>query len=96
MKPVMGLFFFFFFFFFLLTSFDDLVVCAKEEDFSEELLLRPLPDGKVLAHFQFTHRLHPPVGNTSKKSNKNNERHHHRLFPKSIYQLVSSSSQPLL
>ncbi|TQE08370.1 hypothetical protein C1H46_005998 [Malus baccata] len=29
---------------------------AEEEDFSEELLLRPLPDRKVLAHFHFRSR----------------------------------------
>lgn len=50
-----------------------------EEDFSEELLLRPLPDRKVLAHFHFQSRA--PHTNS-------NGRHHH-LFPKAISQLVS-------
>ncbi|KAI8523245.1 hypothetical protein RHMOL_Rhmol13G0058600 [Rhododendron molle] len=51
---------------------------GKEEEFSEELLLKPLPDRKVLAHFHFQSRV-PPT-----------ETHgpHHRLFPKAIYQLV--------
>ncbi|CAK9197319.1 unnamed protein product [Sphagnum troendelagicum] len=52
---------------------------TEEEEFSEDLLLRPLPDGKVLAHFLFTNLL-PPV--------KSHGHHHHRLFPKAIYQLV--------
>ncbi|XP_030543592.1 GPI transamidase component PIG-T [Rhodamnia argentea] len=49
-----------------------------EEDFSEELLLKPLPDRKVLAHFHFETRAPrtPSYG-----------RHHH-LFPKAIAQLV--------
>lgn len=49
-----------------------------EEEFSEELLLRPLPDGKLFAHFHFAHKL-PPT---------NEYGHHHHLFPKAIYQLV--------
>ncbi|CAK9860930.1 unnamed protein product [Sphagnum jensenii] len=52
---------------------------TEEEEFSEDLLLRPLPDGKVLAHFLFTNLL-PPV--------KSHGHHHHRWFPKAIYQLV--------
>lgn len=51
---------------------------VAEEDFSEELLLRPLPDRKVLAHFHFQSRA--PHTNS-------NGRHHH-LFPKAISQLV--------
>ncbi|GBG87203.1 hypothetical protein CBR_g44939 [Chara braunii] len=50
------------------------------EEFSEELLLRPLVDGKVLAHFLFTHKL--PRGNN----------HHHRIFPKAMDQLVRKFS----
>ncbi|PON58898.1 GPI transamidase component PIG-T [Parasponia andersonii] len=53
-------------------------VVIEEEEFSEELLLRPLPDRKVLAHFHFESRA-PPTGS--------NGRHHH-LFPKAISQLV--------
>ncbi|GAA0145284.1 hypothetical protein LIER_05514 [Lithospermum erythrorhizon] len=49
-----------------------------EEEFSEALLLRPLPDRKVLAHFHFQISV-PPT--------QTYVRHHH-LFPKSIYQLV--------
>jgi hypothetical protein len=58
---------------------------TEEEEFSEDLLLRPLPDGKVLAHFLFTNLL-PPV--------KSHGHHHHRLFPKAIYQLVRSLALP--
>ena len=47
------------------------------ESFSEELLLRPLPDGKILAHFHFTHKLLPRV------------QRHFTLFPKAIAQLVN-------
>ncbi|KAF8029953.1 hypothetical protein BT93_E2390 [Corymbia citriodora subsp. variegata] len=48
------------------------------EDFSEELLLKPLPDRKVLAHFHFE---------TSAPEFPSYGRHH-RLFPKAIAQLV--------
>ncbi|KAG0491084.1 hypothetical protein HPP92_007947 [Vanilla planifolia] len=48
-----------------------------QEEFSEELLLKPLPDRKVLAHFHFE-SLAPP--------SSANGRHHH-LFPKAIAQL---------
>ncbi|XP_023759224.1 uncharacterized protein LOC111907656 [Lactuca sativa] len=48
------------------------------EEFTEELLFRPLPDRKVLSHFHFESRV-PPT---------NSYGHHHRLFPKAIYQLV--------
>ncbi|KAJ8899370.1 hypothetical protein K2173_018344 [Erythroxylum novogranatense] len=50
----------------------------REEEFYEELLLRPLPDRKVLAHFHFESRAPPSASNG---------RHHH-LFPKAISQLV--------
>ncbi|CAM8995448.1 unnamed protein product [Rhodiola kirilowii] len=50
----------------------------QSEAFSEELLLKPLPDRKVLTHFHFETKL-PPTSNYGK---------HHRLFPKAIYQLV--------
>eukprot|EP00252_Welwitschia_mirabilis_P023119 TRINITY_DN6465_c0_g1_i1.p1 TRINITY_DN6465_c0_g1~~TRINITY_DN6465_c0_g1_i1.p1 ORF type:complete len:676 (+),score=126.09 TRINITY_DN6465_c0_g1_i1:255-2282(+) len=53
-----------------------LMTAAADEEFSEELLLRPLPDGKVLAHFLFTNKLPQNHGS------------HHKLFPKAIYQLV--------
>ncbi|XXG78577.1 hypothetical protein AAC387_Pa08g2498 [Persea americana] len=51
---------------------------GEEEEFSEELLLKPLPDRKVLAHFHFDSRT-PPTNTYGR---------HHRLFPKAIYQLV--------
>ncbi|CAI9107418.1 OLC1v1006768C1 [Oldenlandia corymbosa var. corymbosa] len=51
---------------------------SGEEEFSEALLLRPLPDRKVLAHFHFQ----------SRAPSTNSYGHHHHLFPKSIYQLV--------
>ncbi|KAK9992834.1 hypothetical protein SO802_022537 [Lithocarpus litseifolius] len=50
-----------------------------EEEFSEELLLKPLPDQKVLAHFHFETAA-PPLSTS-------HGRHHH-LFPKAIAQLV--------
>ena len=49
-----------------------------QEEFSEELLLKPLPDRKVLAHFHFQSSAPPSISNG---------RHHH-LFPKAISQLV--------
>ncbi|KAI3801146.1 hypothetical protein L1987_29249 [Smallanthus sonchifolius] len=48
------------------------------EEFTEELLFRPLPDRKVLSHFHFESKV-PPTSSYG---------HHHRLFPKAIYQLV--------
>ncbi|KAI3461856.1 hypothetical protein Pfo_018519 [Paulownia fortunei] len=48
------------------------------EEFTEALLLRPLPDRKVLAHFHFQSSV-PPTRTYGG---------HQRLFPKSIYQLV--------
>ncbi|CAI0426579.1 unnamed protein product [Linum tenue] len=62
----------------LLRSGSAAVVSGEEEEFHEELLLKPLPDRKVLAHFHF-HSIAPP--------SKSNGRHHH-LFPKAISQLV--------
>ena len=50
----------------------------KQEEFSEELLLKPLPDRKLLAHFHFQSSA-PPTSNG---------RHHRHLFPKAISQLV--------
>ncbi|KAG2272666.1 hypothetical protein Bca4012_085732 [Brassica carinata] len=49
-----------------------------EEEFSEALLLKPLPDRKVLAHFHFENRAPP----------SNSHGRHHHLFPKAISQLV--------
>ncbi|KAL1211931.1 hypothetical protein V5N11_023907 [Cardamine amara subsp. amara] len=52
---------------------------SKEvEEFSEALLLKPLPDRKVLAHFHFENRAPP----------SNSHGRHHHLFPKAISQLV--------
>ncbi|KAK4440481.1 GPI transamidase component PIG-T [Sesamum alatum] len=53
-------------------------IVQVSEEFTEALLLRPLPDRKVLAHFHFQSTA-PPT--------RTYGRHHH-LFPKSIYQLV--------
>uniref|UniRef100_A0A2P2IVV0 Uncharacterized protein MANES_13G046400 n=1 Tax=Rhizophora mucronata TaxID=61149 RepID=A0A2P2IVV0_RHIMU len=53
-------------------------VIEREEEFYEQLLLKPLPDRKVLAHFHFETRAPP---------SESNGRHHH-LFPKAISQLV--------
>ncbi|GAB2245137.1 hypothetical protein Droror1_Dr00000630 [Drosera rotundifolia] len=52
----------------------------EEEEFHEELLLRPLPDRKLIAHFRFESKL---GGVDDGGRNR-----HLRLFPKSIYQLV--------
>ncbi|CAO2827095.1 unnamed protein product [Amaranthus hypochondriacus] len=52
---------------------------ARIEEFNEELLLRPLPDRKVLAHFHF---------DSQAKFSSNNGGYHSHLFPKAIYQLV--------
>ncbi|CAH8290973.1 unnamed protein product [Eruca vesicaria subsp. sativa] len=49
-----------------------------EEEFNEALLLKPLPDRKVLAHFHFENRAPP----------SNSHGRHHHLFPKAISQLV--------
>ncbi|KAB1210180.1 GPI transamidase component PIG-T [Morella rubra] len=53
---------------------------SDEEEFSEELLLRPLPDRKVLAHFHFESRAPPSLADSYGR--------HHHLFPKAIAQLV--------
>ncbi|TYI55653.1 hypothetical protein E1A91_D11G155600v1 [Gossypium mustelinum] len=50
----------------------------KQEEFSEELLLKPLPDHKLLAHFHFQSSGPPSTSNGC----------HHHLFPKAISQLV--------
>lgn len=55
---------------------------SRSEDFQERLLLRPLPDGKVLAHFQF-------VSSLGEERNHRGH-HHHKLFPKAIFQIVES------
>lgn len=52
---------------------------VTEEEFSEELLLKPLPDRKVLAHFHFQ---------TEAPIHEDSFARHHHLFPKSISQLV--------
>lgn len=51
---------------------------GREEEFTEELLLKPLPDKKLLSHFHFE---------SFALSSVDNGRHHH-LFPKAIAQLV--------
>ncbi|XP_028797168.1 GPI transamidase component PIG-T [Neltuma alba] len=50
----------------------------EEEEFTEELLLKPLPDSKVLAHFHFQSNA-PLIDSFAR---------HHHLFPKAISQLV--------
>ncbi|KAK5819288.1 GPI transamidase component PIG-T [Gossypium arboreum] len=50
----------------------------KQEEFYEELLLKPLPDRKLLTHFHFQSSAPPSTSNG----------HHHHLFPKAISQLV--------
>ncbi|CAI8605671.1 unnamed protein product [Vicia faba] len=49
---------------------------TAEEEFSEELLLKPLPDRKVLAHFHFQTEAEHSFASD------------HHIFPKSISQLV--------
>ncbi|WCJ38038.1 GPI transamidase component PIG-T [Euphorbia peplus] len=63
---------------FVSIVFSAVLAIEEEEEFDEELLLRPLPDRKVLAHFHFQSRAPP---------SPSNGRHHH-LFPKAISQLV--------
>lgn len=65
--------------FLLLSSTKASGSAVDKEEFQEELLLKPLPDRKVLAHFHFETRA-PPC-------NSNGRRHHH-LFPKAISQMV--------
>ncbi|TYI19698.1 hypothetical protein ES332_A07G182700v1 [Gossypium tomentosum] len=50
----------------------------KQEEFYEELLLKPFPDRKLLTHFHFQSSAPPSTSNG----------HHHHLFPKAISQLV--------
>lgn len=50
-----------------------------KEEFNEELLLKPLPDRKVLVHFHFDSRANLSTSNGG---------YHLHLFPKAIYQLV--------
>uniref|UniRef100_A0A5B6ZL66 Putative GPI transamidase component PIG-T n=1 Tax=Davidia involucrata TaxID=16924 RepID=A0A5B6ZL66_DAVIN len=64
--------------FFLICFASESIGKQEQEEFSEELLLRPLPDRKVLAHFHFESRV-PPTDTYGR---------HHHLFPKAIYQLV--------
>ncbi|KAL8191880.1 hypothetical protein R6Q57_028611 [Mikania cordata] len=56
----------------------EVAVQLDGEEFTEELLFRPLPDRKVLSHFHFESKV-PPTSSYG---------HHHRIFPKAIYQLV--------
>ncbi|KAI8145967.1 GPI transamidase component PIG-T [Fennellomyces sp. T-0311] len=51
------------------------------EQFNEDLTLRSLTDGKLLAHFDFTTHVH--VSNTAPGA-----LHHYRLFPKAIGQVL--------
>ncbi|CAH2054696.1 unnamed protein product [Thlaspi arvense] len=64
----------------ILQSFLVAIAFGSEEveEFSEALLLKPLPDRKVLAHFHFENRAPP----------SNSHGRHHHLFPKAISQLV--------
>ncbi|KAK9281528.1 hypothetical protein L1049_004431 [Liquidambar formosana] len=64
-----------FLFFFATIAYGSVI---EEEEFSEELLLKPLPDRKVLGYFHFESKA-PPTNTYGR---------HHRLFPKAIYQLV--------
>ncbi|KOM58316.1 hypothetical protein LR48_Vigan11g135000 [Vigna angularis] len=57
-----------------------LTTTTQKEEFSEELLLKPLPDRKILAHFHFQNEAPLDVDSFAR---------HHHLFPKSISQLGS-------
>ncbi|RZC83034.1 hypothetical protein C5167_045821 [Papaver somniferum] len=65
-------------FFILLIQLYFVISNGNDEEFTEELLIKPLPDRKVLAHFHFDTKT-PPTETYGR---------HHRLFPKAIYQLV--------
>ncbi|KAG0564489.1 hypothetical protein KC19_8G114600 [Ceratodon purpureus] len=52
----------------------------RSEDFVESLVVRPLPDGKVLGHFEFVNEL----GGGREGAHGR----HHKLFPKAIFQIV--------
>lgn len=54
-------------------------IASAQEDFRESLVLRPLPDGKVLGRFQFVSEL---------GKGRSEGHHHHNLFPKAIFQVV--------
>ncbi|CAN6251752.1 unnamed protein product [Urochloa humidicola] len=62
----------------LATAASPSAAAPEEEEFTEELLLRPLPDRKALAHFHFRSTT-PPATSVGR---------HHHLFPKVISQLV--------
>ncbi|GAA0157148.1 hypothetical protein Leryth_014304 [Lithospermum erythrorhizon] len=66
------------FLFFFATKSKAIVELKAEEEFLEALLLRPLPDCKVLGYFHFQISV-PPTQTYGRR---------HHLFPKSIYQLV--------
>lgn len=54
---------------------------AASEGFRERLVLRPLPDGTLVAHFRFV---------SSLARGNEHQLHHHKLFPKAILQIVES------
>ncbi|GAB4841349.1 hypothetical protein Ancab_022076 [Ancistrocladus abbreviatus] len=64
---------------FLLFASASIAVAEEEEEFHEELLLKPLPDRKLLAHFHF---------DSKANISSYNDGCHLRIFPKAIYQLV--------
>jgi GPI-anchor transamidase subunit T len=68
-------------FLFLFTTAAASAAAPEDEKFTEELLLRPLPDRKALAHFHFRSSA-PPAASVGR---------HHHLFPKAISQLVRGS-----
>lgn len=68
-------------FLFLFTTAVASAAAPEDEKFTEELLLRPLPDRKALAHFHFRSSA-PPAASVGR---------HHHLFPKAISQLVRGS-----
>ncbi|OAE19255.1 hypothetical protein AXG93_3507s1270 [Marchantia polymorpha subsp. ruderalis] len=62
---------------FLISGCHSVADKGREEAFSEDLLIRPLSDGKVLNHFYFKNYLHT-LGSAA----------HNHVFPKAISQLV--------
>lgn len=58
---------------FLLLLFIQYIICERET-FSEDLIIRPLSDGNVLAHFQFTSTINfESINQTRKKFSRHQE-----------------------
>ncbi|XP_064640505.1 GPI transamidase component PIG-T-like [Lineus longissimus] len=72
--------------FLIFVSFTALsVVRSSDEQFHEELLIKPLPNGHIYTHFQFTTTWDIDIENESSFS-------HFRLFPKSLGETIAKYS----